>query len=51
MAKVTRIRKALPGERFYGGSGVVILRGINPKPPKTKTKPKDVEKDSKEDDK
>jgi hypothetical protein len=49
MAKVKRIRKALPGERFLGGSGVVILRGINPKPPKTK--PKDVEKDSKEDDK
>ena len=49
--KVTRV-ELKPGETFLGGgSGVILLRGINPKPLKTKTKPKDVEKDSKEDDK
>jgi len=46
--KVTRV-EVIPGETFLGGSGVILLQGIKPKPPKTK--PKDVEKDSKEDDK
>ena len=32
MHKIKR-RKARPGERFLGGSGVVLFRGVKPKRP------------------